>query len=145
MNEDEKARAAMLVMLGIWVFLVAVAIILYGRSVHGGLSVLLGFPTVLMVRNLGKKTKYHVASEPQPPRREPTLYRIAQDIGRVKDMQGILALVFSVALTGAIIYTLVKATSTEAATGIIQILVPIVTMIVGFYFGKKGREEATPG
>jgi drug/metabolite transporter (DMT)-like permease len=98
-----------------------------------------------MVKNLGKKTRYHVASKPQPPRREPTLYRIAQDIGRVKDMQGILALVFSVALTGAIIYTLVKATSTEAMTGIIQILVPIVTMIIGFYFGKKGREEATAG
>jgi hypothetical protein len=132
-------------MLGIWLFLVAVAVILYGRSLHGGLSVLLGFPVVLMVRNLGKRTKYHVASEPQPRRREEVLYKIAQDISHVSDMQGILALVFSVALTGAIIYTLVKATSTEAMTGIIQILVPIVTMIVGFYFGKKGREEAVPG
>ena len=132
----------MLVMVGIWLFLVAVAIILFGRSLHGGLSVLLGFPAVLMVRNLGKKPKYHVASEPQPRRREEVLYKIAQDISHVSDMQGILALVFSVALTGAIIYTLVKATSTEAMTGIIQILVPIVTMIIGFYFGKKGREEA---
>jgi hypothetical protein len=129
-------------MLGIWLFLVAVAVILYGRSLHSGLSVLLGFPVVLMVRNLGKKPKYHVASEPHQPSKQEVLYKIAQDISHVSDMQGILALVFSVALTGAIIYTLVKATSTEAMTGIIQILVPIVTMIIGFYFGKRTAEGA---
>jgi len=134
----------MLGLLGIWLVLVAAAILLCCRSPHTGLSIILGFPSILMVKNLGKKPKYHVASEPHQQSKQELLYKIAQDLSHVSDMQGILALVFSVALTGAIIYTLVKATSTEAATGIIQILVPIVTMIVGFYFGKKGREEVAP-
>jgi len=81
--------------------------------------------------------KYHVASEPHPVRREEVLFKIAQDISRVSDVQGILALVFSATLAAAIIYALVKATSTEAMTAVIQILVPIVSAIVGFYFGKR--------
>ena len=91
---------------------------------------------------MGKRTKYHVASEPQPRRREEVLYKIAQDISRVSDVQGILALVFSVTLAAAIMYALVKATSTEAMTAVIQILVPIVSAIVGFYFGRKTAEAA---
>jgi len=43
-------------------------------------------------------------------------------------------------LVAAIIYALVKATSTEAMTAVIQILVPIVSAIVGFYFGKRTAE-----
>jgi ABC-type multidrug transport system permease subunit len=57
-------------------------------------------------------------------------------------VQGILALVFSVTLAGAIMFALVKATSTEAMTAVIQILVPIVSAIVGFYFGRKTAEGA---
>jgi hypothetical protein len=95
-----------------------------------------------VVRSLCKRTQDHVASEPQPRRREEVLYKIAQDISHVSDVQGMLALVFSITLACAIIYALVKATSIEAMTGVIQILVPIVTMIVGFYFGKK-QGEAT--
>jgi len=86
--------------------------------------------------------KYHVASEPQPVRRDVTLYKIAQDISRISDVQGILALVFAFTLAAAIIYALVKATSTEAMTAVIQILVPIVSAIVGFYFGKRAAEAA---
>jgi hypothetical protein len=71
------------------------------------------------------------------------LYKIAQDISRVSDVQGILALVFSATLSAAIIYALVKATSTEAMTAVIQILVPIVSAIVGFYFGKRTAEAAS--
>jgi len=78
-----------------------------------------------------------VATEPS---RQEILYKIAQDIGRVSDVQGILALVFSATLAAAIIYALVKATSTEAMTAVIQILVPIVSAIVGFYFGKRTAE-----
>jgi len=52
--------------------------------------------------------KYHTASEPHPVRREEVLFKIAQDIGRVSDVQGILALVFSETLAAAIIYALVK-------------------------------------
>jgi len=84
--------------------------------------------------------KYHVASEPQPVRRDVTLYKIAQDISRISDVQGILALVFAFTLAAATIYALVKATSTEAMTAVIQILVPIVSAIVGFYFGKRTAE-----
>jgi len=86
--------------------------------------------------------RYHVASEPQPVRRDVTLYKIAQDISRISDVQGILALVFAFTLAAAIIYALVKATSTEAMTAVIQILVPIVSAIVGFYFGKRTAESA---
>jgi len=86
--------------------------------------------------------KYHVAGEPQPVRRDVTLYKIAQDISRISDVQGILALVFAFTLAAAIIYALVKATSTEAMTAVIQILVPIVSAIVGFYFGKRTAESA---
>ena len=86
--------------------------------------------------------KYRVASEPQAHRREEMLYKIAQDISHVSDVQGILALVFSATLAAAIIYALIKATSTEAMTAVIQILVPIVSAIVGFYFGKRTAEGA---
>jgi len=86
--------------------------------------------------------KYHVASEPQPVRRDVTLYKIAQDISHISDVQGILALVFAFTLAAAIIYALIKATSTEAMTAVIQILVPIVSAIVGFYFGKRTAEAA---
>lgn len=74
--------------------------------------------------------------------RDNLLFRISQDIGRVSDVQGILALVFSITLAAAIIYALVKATTTEAMTAVIQILVPIVSAIVGFYFGKRTAEGA---
>jgi len=86
--------------------------------------------------------KYHVASESQPVRRDVTLYKIAQDVSRISDVQGILALVFAFTLAAAIIYALIKATSTEAMTAVIQILVPIVSAIVGFYFGKRTAEAA---
>jgi len=89
---------------------------------------------------LSKEKKYHLASEPV--RRDATLYKIAQDISRISDVQGILALVFAFTLAAAIIYALVKATSTEAMTAVIQILVPIVSAIVGFYFGRKTAEGA---
>jgi drug/metabolite transporter (DMT)-like permease len=87
-----------------------------------------------------RRAKYHPSS--QPSRREEVLFKIAQDISHVSDMQGILALVFSATLAAAIIYALVKATSTESMTAIIQILVPIVSAIVGFYFGRKTAESA---
>lgn len=74
--------------------------------------------------------------------RDNLLFRISQDISRVSDVQGILALVFSITLSAAIIYALVKATTTEAMTAVIQILVPIVSAIVGFYFGKRTAEGA---
>jgi len=45
-------------------------------------------------------------------------------------------------LVAAIIYALVRATSTEVMTAVIQILVPIVSAIVGFYFGKRTAEGA---
>jgi hypothetical protein len=86
--------------------------------------------------------KYRVASEPQPHRREDVLYKIAQDISHVSDVQGILAFVFSATLAAAIIYALIKATSMEAMTAIIQILVPIVSAIVGFCFDKRTAESA---
>jgi len=86
-----------------------------------------------------KDKRYHVATEPS---RQEVLYKIAQDISRVSDVQGVLALVFSATLAAAIIYALVKATSTEAMTAVIQILVPIVSAIVGFYFGKRTAERA---
>jgi len=74
-----------------------------------------------VVRSLGKHwppfTKYHVASEPRPLRREEVLFKISQDISRVSDLQGILALVFSATLAAAIIYALVKATSTAMRLG----------------------------
>jgi len=88
------------------------------------------------------KKKYHVASEPHEPSRQEVLFKIAQDISHVSDVQGVLALVFSATLAAAIIYALVKATSTEAMTAVIQILVPIVSAIVGFYFGRKTAESA---
>jgi len=85
---------------------------------------------------------YRYRPSSQPSRREEVLFKIAQDISHVSDMQGILALVFSATLAAAIIYALVKATSTESMTAIIQILVPIVSAIVGFYFGRKTAEGA---
>ena len=95
---------------------------------------------------MSKEKKYHVASEPQAlperTRRDATLYKIAQDISRISDVQGILALVFAFTLAAAIIYAIIKATSTEAMTAVIQILVPIVSAIVGFYFGKRTAEAA---
>jgi len=48
-------------------------------------------------------------------------------------------------LVAAIIYTLIRATSTEAVTAAIQILVPIVLAIVGYYFGKRTAESTWPG
>jgi drug/metabolite transporter (DMT)-like permease len=106
-----------------------------------GLIELLGLGAIVAaILYMHLRRKYHPSS--QPPRREEALFKIAQDISHVSDMQGILALVFSATLAAAIIYALVKATSTEAMTAIIQILVPIVSAIVGFYFGRKTAESA---
>lgn len=95
----------------------------------------------LLVYLLFEPTKYKTASQPRLSREE-TIFKIAQDISRVSDMQGILALVFSVTFAGAIIFALVKATTTEAMTAVIQVLVPLVSAIVGFYFGRKTAEGA---
>ena len=106
-----------------------------------GLIELLGLGAIVAaILYVHLRRKYHPSS--QPSRREEVLFKIAQDISHVSDMQGILALVFSATLAAAIIYALVKATSTESMTAIIQILVPIVSAIVGFYFGRKTAESA---
>ena len=110
-----------------------------GFLVFIGLIELLGLGAIAAaILYVYMRRKYHPSS--QPPRREEVLFRMAQDIIRVSDVQGILALVFSATLAAAILYALVKATSTEAMTAVIQILVPIVSAIVGFYFGKRAAE-----
>lgn len=85
-------------------------------------------------RTFGNRKDHHAASEPS---KTEVLHKIAQDISPVRDVQGTLTIVFSATLAAATIYASVKATSTETMTAAIQILVPIVSAIVGFYSGKR--------
>jgi hypothetical protein len=62
------------------------------------------------------------------------------DITNPRDVQGILALLFSAGFLAIAAFALTKAGSIADVLSVVNLVVPLASLIIGFYFGKKAAE-----
>ena len=62
------------------------------------------------------------------------------DISNPRDVQGILAIALTAGFLGIAAFALTKAGTMQDVISVVNIIAPLASLVLGFYFGKKSAE-----